>query len=81
MAGITLAHAEAQLAIWLAASTAVATGQEYEIETTGSGRRRLRRADAKAIQDNITFWDQKVKDLTPSTTGGRTTYVVPDHNS
>jgi hypothetical protein len=49
MAGITLVHAEAQLALWLAASTAVASGQEYEIETAGSGRRRLRRADLNAI--------------------------------
>jgi hypothetical protein len=33
MPSITLEHAEAKLAQWLAASTAVATGQEYEIET------------------------------------------------
>ena len=31
MAGITLAQAEAQLAAWLAASTAVASNQSYTI--------------------------------------------------
>ena len=77
MAGITLENAEAQLATWIAASTAVASGQEYEI-STGNGSRRLRRADAKAIQDQIIFWDGQVKRLTNSTRGG-TRYLVPDN--
>jgi hypothetical protein len=78
MAGITLEHAEAQLELWLAASTAVATGQEYEIDT-GNGRRRLKRVDAGAIQSQIEFWDRKVKELTPASAGGRrrTHYIVP----
>jgi hypothetical protein len=76
MAGITLAHAEAQLALWLAASTAVASGQEYEIDT-GNGRRKLRRVDADAIQKQIEFWDRKVKDLTPGARR-RVRYVVPE---
>jgi len=59
MAGITLAEAEAQLAAWLAASTAVADGQSYTIAD-----RSLTRADARAIQSQIQFWDKKVKDLT-----------------
>lgn len=59
MAGITLAQAETQLASWLAADTAVATGQSYSI-----GGRSLTRANAKEIRDNIVFWDKQVKRLT-----------------
>lgn len=79
MAGITLEQAKAQLDTWLAASTAVATNQEYEIET-GNGRRKLRRADAGEIRQQIAFWDGWVKRLTPASAGGRrrTRYVVPE---
>ena len=59
MAGITLAQAEAQLTTWLAASTAVASGQSYSI-----GDRSLTRANAKEINDMIVFWDTKVQNLT-----------------
>ncbi len=59
MAGITLAQAEAQLAVWLDASLKVATGQAYEI-----AGRKLTRADAAVIQKQITFWDRQVKRLT-----------------
>ena len=59
MAGITLADAEAQLAVWLAASTAVAGGQSYTI-----GDRSLTRADAKTINEMVSFWDSKVQSLT-----------------
>jgi len=59
MAGITNAQATAQLAIWIAADTAVATGQSYSI-----GGRSLTRSNAKEIRDNITFWDKHVKRLT-----------------
>ena len=59
MPGITLTQAEAQLTSWLAADTAVATGQSYSI-----GGRSLTRANAKEIRDNITFWDKHVKRLT-----------------
>lgn len=79
MAGITLEQAQAQLAAWLAASTAVARNQEYEIDT-GNGRRRLKRADAAEIRQQITFWEGKVQALTPVSAGGRrrTRYVVPE---
>lgn len=79
MAGLTLADAEAQLALWLAASAAVATGQEYEIDT-GNGRRRLRRADAAEIRQQIVFWQGQISALTPIGAGGRrrTYYVVPE---
>ena len=63
MAGITLAQAEAQLATWLAASTAVASGQAYSI-----AGRSLSRANAGDIERMIKFWDAQVKELTR---GGR----------
>ena len=59
MAGITLAQAETKLAEWIAADTAVATGQSYSI-----AGRSLTRANAKEIRDNIVFWDSQVKRLT-----------------
>jgi len=76
MAGITLAQAEAQLTLWLAASTAVAASQSYEIDT-GNGRRRLTRADAAEIRQQIEFWDAQVKQLTPGESGRRVRYMVP----
>lgn len=69
-AGITLAQAQAQLAEWLAASSRVASNQSYEIDT-GNGRRKLERADAAEIREQIKFWDGKVKELTPASAGGR----------
>ncbi|TAK50246.1 MAG: hypothetical protein EPO23_03305 [Xanthobacteraceae bacterium] len=79
MAGITLAQAEAQLATWIAAATAVASSQQYDIDT-GNGRRSLRRADAAEIRQMIEFWDARVKQLTPAAAGGRrrVRYVVPE---
>lgn len=79
MAGITLAQAQAQLDQWLKASTAVATSQSYEIDT-GNGGRKLTRADAMEIRQQITFWEQRVKALTPIGSGGRRRirYVVPE---
>lgn len=58
MAGITVAEAEAKLALWMEADDKVASGQSYSI-----GGRSLSRADAKMIQENIKFWDRKVKEL------------------
>jgi len=63
MAGITLAQADEQLTAWLAASTAVASGQAYSI----SGRS-LTRANAAEIRENIKFWNEQVQTLTR---GGR----------
>ena len=77
MAGVTLAQAETQLASWLAADTAVASGQRYEIDT-GNGRRLLQRADALEIRNNIKFWDEKVQALSGSSGRRRTRYVVPE---
>ncbi|MBP1064840.1 hypothetical protein JOE51_006307 [Bradyrhizobium japonicum] len=58
-----LADAQAQLAAWLAASAAVASSQSYEIET-GNGRRKLQRADAAEIRQQIEFWDARVTPVT-----------------
>lgn len=58
MAGITLADAESQLAVWIAASTAVASGQSYSI-----AGRSLNRANASEIRQNIEFWDRQCKRL------------------
>ena len=66
MAGITLTQAEEQLALWIAANTAVASGQEYTI-----GSRSLSRVDAAEIREQLQFWDAKVKELTRGTTGMR----------
>lgn len=77
MAGWTLTQAQAQLDAWLAASTAVASSQSYEIDS-GNGRRKLTRADAAEILAQIKFWKQQVEALTPSGSGRRRTrYVVP----
>ena len=59
MVGITLAQAETQLALWIAADTAVAEGQAYSKDG-----RSLTRANAKEIKENIVFWDKQVKRLT-----------------
>lgn len=72
MAGLTLAQADAQLTLWLAASTAVASNQSYKI-----GDRELVRADAGEIRDSIDYWQRKVDELTARASGrSRTRYVV-----
>ena len=70
MAGITLAQAQAQLDTYLAASTAVAAGQSFDLSSGGTSRS-LTRADAKEIRESITFWNDMVKSL-----GGVSTMVV-----
>jgi hypothetical protein len=76
-AGITLAQAHAQLALWLAADAKLATSQEYEIEDGGT-RRRLKRTDAAVVTEKIAYWQRQVQLLTPPAAGGRrrTRYVV-----
>lgn len=59
MAGITLAQANSQLALWLEADAAVATGQSYSI-----AGRSLTRANAGEITEKIKFWEAKVNRLT-----------------
>jgi len=55
MAGITLEQAQAQLAAYLAAETAVLSGQKYEI-----AGRMLMRANLAEIQTGIRTWNERV---------------------
>jgi hypothetical protein len=74
MPAITLAQAEAQLALWLAADAAVATGQAYTI-----GSRSLTRADAREITAKLEYWEGKVNKLSGGRSGGpRVRYGVPE---
>jgi hypothetical protein len=61
MAGITLAQASAQLTVWLAASTAVASGQSYTM-----GDRSLTLANAVEIRKMVDYWEGKVQTLSRS---------------
>jgi hypothetical protein len=73
MAGITLQQAETQLAAYLAAETAVLSGQAYTI-----GARSLTRANLAEIRDGIDAWNARVVQLSTSGTGrGRSRTVVP----
>ena len=73
MAGITLAQAEVQLAAYLAAETAVLSGQMYEI-----AGRTLRRADLEQIRLGIEIWDARVKALNIAAQGRtRARTIVP----
>lgn len=64
MAGITLTQAQAQLDSYLAAETAVLTGQSYEI-----AGRKLTRANLEFIQKGIELWDDRVKNLANKAAG------------
>jgi hypothetical protein len=58
MAGITQAQAQAQLNAYLAAETAVLTGQAYTING-----RSLTRADLAAIQKGIEIWQARLQTI------------------
>jgi hypothetical protein len=64
MAGITLLQAQTQLAAYLAAETAVLSGQKYEI-----AGRSLQRADLGQIREGIATWDARVKTLSVTASG------------
>jgi len=73
MPGITLAHAQTQLDLWLAADAAVAGNQSYEI-----AGRRLVRANAAEITAKIEYWSAKVQQLSNSASGrSRARTIVP----
>jgi hypothetical protein len=73
MPGITLAQAEAQLALYLAAEQAVLTGQSYSI-----GGRTLTRADLSDIQAGIEIWNDRANALGAAATGRtRARTIVP----
>lgn len=64
MAGITLTQAQTQLDAYLAAETAVLSGQSYEI-----AGRKLTRADLSSIQEGISLWNSRVVTLANQATG------------
>jgi hypothetical protein len=73
MSGITLAQAEAQLAAYLAAETAILTGaQSYEV-----AGRSFRKADLAAVQAGVKLWQERVAQLAARVQGrGRAVSVV-----
>lgn len=64
MAGITLAQAQTQLNAYLAAESAVLSGQKYEI-----AGRMLMRANLLEIQKGIATWNDRVKTLSVAASG------------
>ena len=72
MAGISLATAQTQLDAYLAAETAILSGQEYTI-----GIRRMKRADLEAVQAGIDLWNQRVQDLSARQRRGRSISPSP----
>jgi len=74
MAGITLAQAEAQLALYLAAEAAVLAKQSYEI-----AGRKLTKANLAEIQQGIATWDERAKSLSANAGRGRGRTMVPAH--
>lgn len=73
MAGITLEQAQAQLDKYLAAETAILSGQEYEI-----AGRRLRRANLSEVQQGISLWSGRVSQLQAKADGiGRSRVARP----
>lgn len=73
MAGITLAQAEAKLALYLAALDKIVLGQKVEIDGQA-----ITRANLADVERAITFWDSRVKQLASTAAGrGRMRTVAP----
>ncbi len=64
MVGITLAQAEAKLALYLSALDKIILGQKVEIDGQA-----LTRANLADVERAIDSWDQRVKGLSASATG------------
>lgn len=74
MAGITLEQAEARLAEYLAAESAVLSAQDWTLNG-----KRVTRADLAAIQAGIKLWDERAKALAGSAAGrSRSRVVAPN---
>lgn len=73
---ITAEQWQSRIEAYLAAEAAVLNNQEYEMQT-GTGRRRLVRADLAEIRKGIAECNQAIAAVTP---GGRrrTRYVEPE---
>jgi len=73
VAGITLAQAEAQLALYLAAEAQVLAGQSYEI-----AGRKLTRANLEEIRNGVEIWNARTVNLAAAVQGrGRSRTIVP----
>jgi hypothetical protein len=73
MAGLTLAQAEAQLALYLAAEAAVLAKQSYEI-----AGRKLSLANLAEIQQGIKTWNDRAQTLAAVSSGrSRARTIVP----
>jgi len=59
MSGIDISTAESQLALWISAETAVASGQRFQHEG-----RVLDRANLREIGERIDYWNTWCKRLT-----------------
>lgn len=72
MAGITLAQAQAQLDLYLAAEAAVLAKQSYEI-----AGRKMTFANLQEIQLGVETWNSRCTSLSASTGRGRGRTIVP----
>ncbi len=72
---ITLEIAQAKLALWLEAESAIATSQSYEIEVDGS-RRKLTRADLGLVAKRLEYWNGVCAKLTSQAAGRRRTRTI-----
>ena len=53
---------QAHLDVWYAADAALASGQEYTMQT-GGGSRTLKRVDAAEVRSMISYWEQKLNNI------------------
>ncbi|WP_150428861.1 hypothetical protein [Dechloromonas sp. CZR5] len=73
MAGITLAQAEAKLTLYLDALDKIVLKQKVEIDGQA-----LTRANLADVQNAVTYWDAKVKELSAKASGrGRMRTLTP----
>jgi len=71
MAGWDLENLTEEFNTWKAASTAIATGQEYEI-----AGRRLERANLEEVREYLDYLDGKIKALEENSAGGLITSQI-----
>jgi hypothetical protein len=77
MSAITLVQAQAKLQVWMDADDALALGQSYQIEISGT-RRSLTRADAAMVQERLNYWQRMVNRLARTgSTAPTVRYVEP----
>ena len=72
MAGITLEQAQAQLNLYLDAEAKVLSGQRVRL-----GDKDITRADLDFVQKGVATWNQRVIQLSRTTTGLRVLEAIP----